>query len=149
MDFFFTNIAYADGVDKLLSSINAQILDPLIRLLFAVAFIVFLWGVSQMVLNANSDEGRTKGKSHILWGVVGMSIMVSVWGILNILINTLGIQGIDPEKGEVELNDFNTSIPGVGGGAGGASGPTGPSGPGLPTDTTTFGTEIILGSPAE
>ena len=50
MDFFFTNVAYADGVDKFIMSVNQKVLNPVIMLLFAVAFVYFLWGVSQMIL---------------------------------------------------------------------------------------------------
>lgn len=115
MNLFFTNIAYADGVDDFIVSVNEHILNPVIMLMFAIAFIVFLWGVSQLVLNAESEEGRTTGKQHILWGIIGMTIMFSVWGIMNLILGTLetttGVKGtIDPEKGTVILDDYNPPI---------------------------------------
>ncbi|MDQ3075719.1 MAG: pilin [bacterium] len=111
---FLTNIAYADGVDDFIQSVNGKILNPVITLLFAVAVVVFLWGVSQMILNADNDEAKTVGKSHILWGVIGMTIMFSVWGILNLVLRTIGVTGIDPQKGKVQLNDYNPPVPGIG-----------------------------------
>jgi hypothetical protein len=40
----------------------------------------------------------------MLWGIIGITIMLGVWTILNILINTLGLSGqINPEQGTVNL----------------------------------------------
>jgi hypothetical protein len=110
MNFSFTNIAYADGVDDFIHSVNEAILNPVIKLLFALAFIYFLWGVAQMILNADSEEGRTTGRDHIMWGVIGMTIMFSVWGIMNLVLRTIGVTGIDPQQGTVHLNSYNPPI---------------------------------------
>lgn len=79
---------------ELLNRINEVILNPIIYLLFAVALLVFLWGIFQMINGAASDEARSKGRQNIMWGIIGMLIMVSVYGILNIVLNTFGITGI-------------------------------------------------------
>jgi hypothetical protein len=39
----------------------------------------------------------------MLWGVVGITIMLGVFTILNMVINTFNIKGIDAEKGTVDL----------------------------------------------
>lgn len=76
---------------ELVARIAAEIINPLIAVLFGLALLLFLWGAFQFVSNAASEEGRTVGKRHIVWGVVGMFIMVSVFAILRIIINTFGI----------------------------------------------------------
>lgn len=106
MDLFFTNVAYAAEVDDFIRKVNGAILNPLIKLLFAAAFIMFFFGVVEFLANPESDEAKTKGKRHMLWGIVGLTIMFSVWGLLSIVLNTFNIQGIDPEKGTVELKDL-------------------------------------------
>ena len=65
----------------------------------------FLWGMLEFILNQQSEEAKTTGKSHMVWGVVGIAIMLGVWTILNIVLNTLNIpkSEIDPEAGEVHL----------------------------------------------
>ena len=78
-------------IDDFLRKLDAVIVNPLIYLLFGVALIVFLWGVVQYLVSNDSEEGRTTGKRHILWGVVGMFIMASAFGILHIIVNTFGI----------------------------------------------------------
>lgn len=74
-------------VDK----IKAAILYPLISLLFGVAFFVFLWGIFQMVAHATSEEARTTGKNHMLFGIIGMVVMLSAFALLQIGANTAGV----------------------------------------------------------
>ena len=63
---------------------------------------------------SEKEEKKTEGKKHMLWGIIGITIMMGVWTILNIILNTLNISGVDPEKGKVELNDYSPSYPAVG-----------------------------------
>lgn len=102
----FTPVAHAaDSVYDLVKKINKAIINPLIVLLFALAFIYFIVGLLQYILNPASSEERGTGRSHILWGLVGMTIMVSVWGIMTIIVNTIGANYINDVRGEqVHIN---------------------------------------------
>lgn len=86
-------IAYADGVDSLIFKINKTIINPAIEFAFIVALTVFLFGVMEYIRGASNEEKRQKGRSHMLWGVVGFLIMFGVFGIINILLGTFGIKG--------------------------------------------------------
>src|SRR3989344_6317145 len=97
MYLFSPNIAYAD-LDSFLGKINAQIVNPLITLLFALAIGFFLWGVVEFIINQSSEEKKTSGKNHMIWGIVGIAIMLGVWGILNVILSTLGITDIRIEN---------------------------------------------------
>lgn len=65
------------------------ILNPLAYLLIAVAVIVFLWGAVEFVASADDPEGREKGKNHLIWGIVGLTVIVATYGIMNFIQNTL------------------------------------------------------------
>ena len=104
MDLFYTKIAYAGAVDQFVLKVDKFIINPLILVLFAVAILVFLYGVLEFLLNQSSEEKKTTGKDHMLWGIVGITIMLGVWTILGFVLNTLGIEGIDPQEGTVQLN---------------------------------------------
>ncbi len=106
MDLFFTNIAYA-SVDSFVSKINELIINPLIIFLFALAVVYFLYGVFEFISKGENEEAKTKGKSHIIWGIVGIVIMMGVFTILNMIMNTFNIENIDPKEGTVELPDYN------------------------------------------
>ena len=102
MDLFSTKIAYAD-LDGFIGNVNDMIINPLILFLFALAVVFFLYGVLEFIFNQENEEKKTTGKSHMLWGIVGIAIMLGVWTLLNMIINTFDIKGIDPEQGTVEL----------------------------------------------
>jgi fructose-specific phosphotransferase system IIC component len=68
-----------------------NIINPLIGLLFAAAFVVGLWGGVNFILNADNEEARKKGKIAILWAIVGFLIMFAVGGLINVLAGTFGI----------------------------------------------------------
>jgi len=62
----------------------------LVPVLMAIAFIVFLWGVYKyFILGADSDTERATGRQFVLWGVLGFVIITSVWGLVNIVGQTL------------------------------------------------------------
>lgn len=66
----------------------------LVPLVFSIAFIVFLWGIFNFFIAGGADEEkREKGKQFMIWGFVGFFVMVSVWGIVNLLVSTFGFGG--------------------------------------------------------
>jgi hypothetical protein len=79
----------AISTDALIEKILANIVDPLITLMLALAIIYFLWGVFDFVRNAESPEDRKTGGQHILWGVIGIFVMVTAYGILNLIVKTI------------------------------------------------------------
>ncbi len=104
MDLFSANIAHAASLDSFIGKVNSLIINPLISFLFALAVIFFLYGVFQFFLNPESEEVKTTAKSHMLWGIIGITIMLGVFTIMNMVLDTLNINGIDPEQGTVELD---------------------------------------------
>ena len=63
-----------------------------VPVIFALAFLVFVWGVANYFFFGVGDETkRTEGKQFILWGVLGMVVLFSVWGLVNLLLSTLGL----------------------------------------------------------
>ena len=66
----------------------------LIPVLFALAFIVFLYGVAKAyIFSAGEPAEVSKGHKLILWGLVGFAVMLSVWGLVNVVANTFGLSG--------------------------------------------------------
>jgi len=80
-------------VDNSLKKINELIINPVIVLCFAIALVVFLAGVFKYIKNASNEQARTEGGRHIVWGIVGMFIMIAVYGILHMITNTFGLDG--------------------------------------------------------
>lgn len=78
------------SIITLMQSINKVIINPLIIFLFALAVVYFLYGLARYLLSPENEEIRKSSKSHMLWGIIGMFIMVSVFGIMTLILNTLG-----------------------------------------------------------
>ncbi len=64
----------------------------IVPLIFALTFLVFIWGVISYFFIHGADEAkRSEGRQFIFWGVLGMVVLLSVWGFVNLLLSTLGI----------------------------------------------------------
>lgn len=114
MDLFFINIAYSAGsenLDQFIVNVNKLIINPLILLLFALAVVYFLYGIFEFISNQENEEKKTKGKSHMIWGIIGITIMMGVFTIMNMILNTLNIEGIEPEQGTVQLDEYEPDWP--------------------------------------
>ncbi len=113
IDLFSANIAYA-SFGTILSSINKLIINPLIILLFALALFFFLYGVMEFISNQTNEEKKVAGKQHMIWGVIGLTIMMGVWFLMNVVISTFGIRGItidDKGNNTVKLDSYDSHVP--------------------------------------
>ena len=70
---------------KLISNIKAYILNPIIGFMFAVAVVMFIYGIVEYIWSADNEDKVAVGKKHMIWGIVGIFVMMGVYGILNIL----------------------------------------------------------------
>ena len=67
------------------------ITKSVVPLLFSLALAMFIWGVVQYVINNDEEAKKDKGKQFMIWGLIALAIMVSVWGVVSILGNTFGL----------------------------------------------------------
>ncbi len=75
----------------IMDRISSYILDPAIAVVFTAGLVVFLYGLVEVLWGLNSGKVDEKGKNHMIWGIIGMTIMVSVYGIISLLNNTFGL----------------------------------------------------------
>lgn len=62
-----------------------------IPLIFSLSVVCFVWGVVQFVINSDEEAKRAKGKQFMIWGIIALAVMVSVWGLVHILGDTFNI----------------------------------------------------------
>lgn len=92
---FFPETVYAATpvparVLSFVGKISTEILNPIIAVLFALAMAYFIFGVVAYIWNPENEEARAKGRQGMLWGLIGMFIMVSVFGIMRFFISSIG-----------------------------------------------------------
>ena len=85
-----------------LNRVNNLILNPLIKLAFAVSFVIFIYGIVRFLSVDSGDKSTTRAEARnsIMWGMVGMLIMFSVYGIIHFVLGTFGISGIPATAGQ-------------------------------------------------
>lgn len=89
-----------------MASVNKVIINPLIYFIFALAVGYFLYGLVKYLLNPENEELRTSSKSHMLWGIFGMFIMVAVFGIMNLILTTIGEKNIQINNGDIKVGNL-------------------------------------------
>lgn len=87
------------SLDEFLVKVVVQIINPLILLLAASAFVVFLWGVFEFIVHAGDETKRGEGKQAILWGLVGLVIIFGAYGIINVALGTFNLPPIQRISG--------------------------------------------------
>ena len=70
---------------KLISNIKVYILNPIIGFMFAVAVVMFIYGIVEYILSADNEDKVAVGKTHMIYGIIGIFVMIGVYGILNLL----------------------------------------------------------------
>ena len=86
--------ACSGGIGCVAATILYIINGILVPVLFAVAFLVFLYGITKAYIFSHGEPGDVeKGHQLILWGIIGFVVMVSLWGLVNVVANTFGLTG--------------------------------------------------------
>jgi hypothetical protein len=75
------------SITDIVQTIIDRIILPFIELLLAVATLIFFWGVIEYIAQGDNEEGRSTGRRHMIWGIIGLVIMVSAASIFYIIKN--------------------------------------------------------------
>lgn len=81
-----------EGIAGTVESLSG-IVNSLIPLLLTIAVVIFLWGLVKYLFKIGGEEGSKGGLQIMLWGVVGLFVMVSLWGLVSLLQQTLNVSG--------------------------------------------------------
>lgn len=85
-------VASAQVTDfKSLMQLFANMLGSVIGVLYMVAFVAFFWGIGVFILNTNDDKKRGEGKAWMFWSVIALFVMITIWGLVGLLVNTVGV----------------------------------------------------------
>ena len=80
-------MTYAVFVHKV---INDFVEKSIIPVIVGIAVVYFLWGGYKFIQSAGDAKGREEGKKRLMYGLIGLAVMVSVWGLVKILAGTIG-----------------------------------------------------------
>jgi Type IV secretion system pilin len=95
--------AETDGLTGVLVIIN-NLFSEVVPVLVGLGIVYFTWGVVQYFI-ADNEEAKTKGKDRIIFGIIGLAVIISVWGLVNLLADTFTDQS---ERGAADVSNLVT-----------------------------------------
>jgi len=73
--------------------IGVTIFEALVGLFLSAAIAAFFWGLVKFIWNAGDEKNLADGKQLMLWGMVGIFVIVSLWAIVGFIQVSFGIGG--------------------------------------------------------
>lgn len=67
-----------------------DLVDLAIPIMFTLVILFFFWNVFWYVKDPDGEEKAAR-KTRILWGLLGLFVIASIWGIVSIIQNALGV----------------------------------------------------------
>ena len=62
-------------------------LNAIVPVLVALGVVYFVWGVVTYVI-ASDEEAKKTGRDRIIYGIIGLAVIIGMWGLVNVLKNT-------------------------------------------------------------
>lgn len=109
------SLAFAQALQPItnVNNLSSRIIgigNTVTYLLVALAVIYIVWNVVQYLIKTSEDKKKDAGM-NILWGIVGLFIIVSIWGLVNILTNTFNTTPTNKAIPNLGQNTSNGGIP--------------------------------------
>jgi len=79
-------MSFADLVTSILGLIQS-----VIYLIIGASVVVFILGIIKMIAGGANEKSLSDGKQRIIWGIIGIFVSVSVWGLIRILLTTFSL----------------------------------------------------------
>lgn len=81
-----------DNVTPVANSVLATV-QVLVTVVFTLSIVAFGWGIVQFIFAGGDPAGIAKAKAFLLWGVIGMAVMASIFGLIGFLRTYFGVAG--------------------------------------------------------
>lgn len=89
----FAQGANLSGLSQLVTQIGG-IIAKIIPLMFAIAIVYFFWGLIQFLRGAGDPKMHDQGKMHMIYGIIAIAVMISVYGLVAWLQTNLGVSSV-------------------------------------------------------
>jgi len=67
-----------------------NILNKVVPILIVLGVVFFVWGVVTYVISSD-EEAKKKGRNRMIWGLIGLVVIVGMWGLVKIVTNSFGL----------------------------------------------------------
>ena len=79
------------NIETLITSIG-RVVALALPIVVAIALLVFFWGLVKFIFAQGNEESKADAKRIMLWGIIALFVMISVWGLVLFVGNALGIK---------------------------------------------------------
>jgi len=88
-------LAFAQGTGDLASFVFVvgNIVNLLVPMVSTLAVVYFFYGLAKYILNSGDEDKRKEGKDIMIWGILAMFVIVTIWGIIGFIQATVGNTG--------------------------------------------------------
>lgn len=102
----FPTLVFASNMTlRDLLGVVAGYMDIGLRVLMGLAVLIFVYNIVQLFIKPSGDD-RAEAKQYLLWSILGFFVILTFWGMVNILIGTFGFSNNAPT-----INTINSIIP--------------------------------------
>lgn len=79
----------------------SELVNPTVILIIGFAVVYFFWGVAKYILHSDDAKTREEGRGMMIQGIIAIFVMISMWGLVNLLDNTFGLDNqVLPRAGD-------------------------------------------------
>ena len=91
--FLFPTISYAVGGENVNTLLNdfGKLIYKAVPITFALALLFFFYGIAKFIYSAGDVGAKAEGKSIMVYGVIAIAVMASIWGIIHFIGTELRI----------------------------------------------------------
>lgn len=87
--------AHAQGLQSVIG-VFSDLINLAIPLVLALAVLYFFWGLANYILAQGNEDKREEGRNIMIWGIIAIFVMVSVWGLVRLLQETFNVGSQTP-----------------------------------------------------
>ncbi len=91
--FFCQSLSTSSNLGDIINFATCLLTKGIVPLLVALATAAFVWGIIQYFLNPDNEEKKKKANSYMLWGIIALFVIITMWGLVGILSATFFGQG--------------------------------------------------------
>ena len=73
-------------------NIFVDLVNPLLVVIAGLALLAFIKGLTVFIAKSGDTKTHAEGRSLMIWGLIALFVMVSFWGLIQIVYGDLGFK---------------------------------------------------------
>lgn len=87
-----------------------KVLNSATTVIISLALVLFMWGIIRILFNSSNEIAKKEGRSYMMYGVLTLFVMTSLWGLVNILNGTVLPKVVTPQQNTTNQDGFTGDV---------------------------------------